>query len=134
MTTEKKLWDTLLALNNQKLLVSAHDLSEGGLWVSLVEKALPKRLGFDVQIESKLRADFVLFGETQSRVLVTVKPEKLAALQSAVQGQLPFAVLGKVTKANLRCEFNGQTLIDDAAETHFQPYETGFQKAVFTKS
>ena len=134
LQVEKQLWNTLLELNAKKLLVAAHDLSEGGLWVSLVEMAMPKRLGFDVNITSKLRADAMLFGETQSRVLLSVQPQNLAAVEALLKGCMPFAVLGQVSQNTMACQFNGKMLIEDASEAHFQPYETGFQKAVFTKS
>ncbi|MFN4255655.1 MAG: phosphoribosylformylglycinamidine synthase subunit PurL [Saprospiraceae bacterium] len=72
------------ALEN-KLLQSAHDVSDGGLLVNLLESAMPRGLGFAVESAKNLRKDAWLFGESQSRVVVTVRPEQAAALENLLQ-------------------------------------------------
>lgn len=78
-------------------LQSAHDISDGGLFTALLESAMPGHLGFEVQSESGLRKDSWLFGEAQSRVLVSVSPEKTVAFEAFLQAeQAKFTAIGTV--------------------------------------
>jgi len=58
------------------LIASAHDCSDGGLFVALAESAMPRSLGFDINSDGNVRKDAFLFGEGQSRVVVSVSPDK----------------------------------------------------------
>jgi phosphoribosylformylglycinamidine synthase len=87
----------VLKLIQQKLIVSAHDIAEGGLFVTLLESAKQRGLGFDITSESDIRKDAFLFGESQSRIIVSVKPGMIEAFESAMVGQA-MAFLGTVTK------------------------------------
>jgi phosphoribosylformylglycinamidine synthase II len=80
------------------LLNSAHDLSEGGLFVALAESAFASgAFGFDVHLPQGLRKDFALFGEGQGRAMVTIQPEAQNNFEQFLQqnGQ-PFYFLGTV--------------------------------------
>jgi phosphoribosylformylglycinamidine synthase subunit PurL len=61
---------------------SMHDVSDGGIAVTLVESLSDEEIGFQIEIDdtSKIREDFLLFGESQSRVIVSCKPEKLSTI------------------------------------------------------
>lgn len=83
------------------LLRSCHDLSDGGLAVTLAESAMAGRLGCSIDLAAvKEAADFetarLLFCETPSRFLVSVSPEKVADFEKALEGAV-FACLGEVT-------------------------------------
>jgi phosphoribosylformylglycinamidine synthase len=83
------------------LIESAHDCSDGGLFVTLAESAMAGKLGFDIDTDSSIRKDAFLFGEGQSRVVVTVKPENEDAftdllLNSPALGGAEFSCLGVV--------------------------------------
>jgi phosphoribosylformylglycinamidine synthase len=67
------------------LLQSAHDISEGGLFVAALESAMAGGKGFDICTEKDIRNDAWLFGESQSRVLVSVSADKKAAFESTMQ-------------------------------------------------
>ncbi len=58
------------------LVQSAHDVSDGGLFVTLVESGIPRGLGFDIGTDEEVRKDAYLFGEAQGRVVVSVSKEK----------------------------------------------------------
>lgn len=60
------------------LAISAHDLSEGGLFIALLESAMVNGLGFEISTDKKFRRDAFLFGEAQGRVLISVKAEKVS--------------------------------------------------------
>ena len=57
------------------MIHSAHDVSEGGLFVALLESAMSGKKGFDLQLNSDIRKDALLFGEAQSRVVVSISPK-----------------------------------------------------------
>jgi phosphoribosylformylglycinamidine (FGAM) synthase-like enzyme len=59
-------------LIKHKVVQSAHDVADGGLYIALVESAMPNGLGFDIETDSSIRKDAFLFGEAQGRVVVSV--------------------------------------------------------------
>lgn len=94
---EYVIQQTIKGLITNKLIASAHDISDGGLFVTLSESAMPRGLGFSVDTDEKLRKDAFLFGESQSRVVVSVKPEKQIEFITFLQKSgVPFVNLGKV--------------------------------------
>ena len=98
------LQSKLLACIQKGLVESAHDVAEGGLFVTLAESGFHKELGFSVSCQDKsIRRDAYWFGESQSRVVVTVKNEKLAAFKLAMEG-IPLEKLGEVTTAMVQVD------------------------------
>ena len=94
---EKKVQETLLTLISQKLICSAHDCSEGGLALALLESAFPKNLGVKIQYPKNIRKDILLFGEPPSRVVVSCAPKDLSSLKNSIQDRhVPFEVIGEV--------------------------------------
>jgi phosphoribosylformylglycinamidine synthase subunit PurL len=94
------------SLIKEKLIASAHDVSEGGLFVTLLESAFTNNLGFSAsQKDMDIRSDAYWFGEAQSRVVVSVneaqKDSFLVALQSKNIG---FTKLGEVIPKNIKIE------------------------------
>ncbi len=87
------------------LVSSAHDVSEGGLFVTLCESGFVHSKGFDVTVNDGFRADASLFGESQSRIVLSVKPQQLDAVKAQL-GSIPCTVLGKVTGTQAR--INGE--------------------------
>ena len=73
---EYNVQELIKGLIKDKMIASAHDLSDGGLFVSLAESAMAGNVGFKVTSDFKYRKDAWLFGEKQSRVIVTVSPDK----------------------------------------------------------
>ena len=88
----------ILALIKEKAVLSVHDVSDGGLFVTLLESAMPKGFGFDVESDDEIRKDAFLFGESQSRAVVSVSPanqENFVELMSA--SGIDYTLLGTVT-------------------------------------
>jgi len=86
----------------QGLVASCHDLSDGGLGVALAEKAFSGGCGMRVDLreldaEAGLREDRLLFSESQSRLLLTVHPEYQAAFEAEFAGQ-SCRLIGSVTE------------------------------------
>lgn len=85
------------------LIQSAHDMSEGGLFITLLESAKHRKLGFTVNgPENGLRTDAYLFGEAQSRVAVSVKADATEVFEKALAASgVAFSKLGTVTEGDI---------------------------------
>ena len=84
---EAKLQHCVSQLIHKRLIQSAHDVSEGGLFVTLLESAMDGGRGFECATDENYRKDAYLFGESQSRVVVSVHPdtkEKFELILSAL--------------------------------------------------
>ena len=73
---EANMQKALSDLINQGLIESAHDVSEGGVFIAMLESAMCRNYGFDLYTSGEVRLDSFLFGESQGRVVVTVKEGK----------------------------------------------------------
>jgi phosphoribosylformylglycinamidine synthase len=95
---EYAMQQVIADLIRKKIIQSAHDVSEGGLFTSLLESSYVKRLGFEVaQSDDAIRSDAFWFGESQSRVVVSVDPKNENELISFMgQSTVPFSKLGSV--------------------------------------
>ncbi|HMU46421.1 MAG TPA: phosphoribosylformylglycinamidine synthase subunit PurL [Chitinophagaceae bacterium] len=97
---EFSLQQKLSELISKKLIHSAHDISEGGLFVALCESGFPNELGFSIQTKGGIRKDACLFGEGQSRVVVTVDLDDVKKFESAL-GDFPFEKIGVVAGSEM---------------------------------
>ncbi|ARA93793.1 phosphoribosylformylglycinamidine synthase II [Rhodothermaceae bacterium RA] len=131
---EKAVQEALLGLIRAGLVRSAHDVSDGGLAVCLAESVIfSGALGADVALPALdgLRLDAVLFGEAQSRVVMTVAPGQVAAVQAALAGQPVAATpIGTVGAAGLRLRVGDTPVIDLAAVALREPYERAIPAAM----
>ena len=94
---EFQLHELMKKLIRGDFLESAHDISEGGLFTSLVESLLPRSLGCEIYTDQFYRQDAYLFGESQSRVLISIKPSKEKDFKKIIkQSKFPFYKLGHV--------------------------------------
>lgn len=97
---EFRLHEAVIALIKNKMILSAHDISEGGLFVTLAESGFFRNLGFNVSQQSgAIRKDAYWFGEAQGRVVVTVNVDKVNEFESLLN--IPFEKLGTVTKEEI---------------------------------
>src|SRR5262245_8041849 len=81
---EFSLQQKIAELINKKLIRSAHDISDGGLFITLCESGFSRELGFTLETKDGLREDAYLFGEGQSRAVVSVKPELIEKFENAM--------------------------------------------------
>src|SRR5690606_17325652 len=94
-----------------KLIVSAHDVADGGRYVALAESAMAGNLGFAIDTDSEIRKDAFLFGEAQGRIVVSVKPGAQEAFVEVLAASgTEFSLLGAVTK-------NGFVVDDELYDT-----------------
>jgi phosphoribosylformylglycinamidine synthase len=102
---EKRLQQVCLRAARAGLFSSAHDVAEGGVAVALAEACIshPHRtLGARVTLTGDPRPDALLFGESQSRAVVSVRPANWERLKALLRTSgLPFSVLGEVRGTDL---------------------------------
>ena len=105
---EKLMHDTLYNAIVNGLIVSAHDVSEGGLFVTLAESAMQGNKGFDVCTDANIRKDAWLFGEAQGRVVVSVSSENAEIFKNHFnQAGVEILHIGKV---------HGNAMVIDSVE------------------
>lgn len=118
LTAEKKLQDFILTRITDGGVKAAHDLSEGGLLVALVEMLFDKpHLGISVSLDSRGasgRLDGLLFGESQGRVLISVSPENEdGTLQAAKQAGVSAQLIGQTDSSGLvKVVVEGDEILD----------------------
>ncbi len=99
---EKKLHETMYELIENKLIKSAHDVSEGGVICALAECCVmneEKLIGAEVKIPIKTRDDFTLFSESQSRIIVSVEQKIKEDFESVLRkNNQKFYLLGKTSE------------------------------------
>jgi len=130
---EAGVQSVVLAAAQSGLLTSAHDCSEGGLAVALAESCLlsPARVGGMITQQAQMfRMDGYLFGESQSRILVTVKDEHLAQVKTLIEEKsLPYSLLGKTGGDALRIYIENQSapIIQVSMEAMRLAYDGGLK-------
>ena len=115
LAAEKRLIDCLVALASAGIVQSAHDISDGGLAVTLAESCFAANgFGASLPLTESAPAEHLLFGERGARCVVSVSPANLAAvLATARQYSVGARELGKVTgDAALRIEIQGHAAVD----------------------
>jgi phosphoribosylformylglycinamidine synthase len=137
---EFNMQQLVMKLIQERVVESAHDVSEGGLMTTLLEKGFNRELGFEVKTIFKstedgkaIRRDAFWFGEGQGRVVVTVSPGQEAGLIETISSSgISFAKLGRVTTGEMLVdgEFWGtidwwKEKYDNALENYLSKEEAG---------
>jgi phosphoribosylformylglycinamidine synthase len=123
---EKRVQSFVTRAIREGLICSAHDCSEGGLLVAVVESALAARpmRGMELSLDSALAPLMALFGEGPSRILVSVPAEKATRiLDWAQEERIPAGACGQVTDASLRVVYNKEELLSMLSAEVFDPWD-----------
>ncbi len=109
LAVEKRLQDALLAAIRASLIVSAHDCADGGLAIALAEccigqsKVASDWLGATIDVESNIRSDALLFGESQSRVILSCPTDAVdETVAHFTEAGVPITRIGTVGGDRLR--------------------------------
>jgi len=114
MEEEFKLLECCKGMIRNNFISAAHNVSDGGLFVTLVEMALPNGLGFDIVTDGEIRRDAFLFGESQSRIAVTVVEDyEEEFLDFVTEAGVNVMLLGHVTKGRLTIDEENFGAIED---------------------
>jgi len=122
MDEEVRLQETISHLVSGKLIKSAHDISEGGMFACLLESAMANGLGFTIHTEPGIRKDAVLFGEAQSRVIVSVNPDIYRLFEAGLKG-MPFTKLGTVNASK-------EIIVDDESWGYISDWKEAYDGAL----
>ena len=99
LDAEKQVQQACLAAIAEGLVRSAHDVSEGGLAVALAECCISgpsPGFGAVIELEGAIRPDALLFGESQSRIIVSLRRRHLGRLREIAAANVPVTLLGEV--------------------------------------
>jgi len=122
---EYNVQNAVKSLIKSGLVNAAHDVSDGGLFTTLLESAMAGKCGFDITSDAEVRKDAFLFGESQSRVVVSVETGKEDKFIDFMEKQgIDFSVLGHVTGEEVRVDDHSYGFINDFAKD----YDTVIEK------
>ena len=135
LAAEKRLIDCLVKLASERVISSAHDVSDGGLAVTLAESCFDTDgLSADITISARASADpaeSALFGERGARVVVTAAAASLARINPiAAQYKVSVQPIGTVVRSEFRIQYNGSPVIQGSLESFQQPWSDSLQKAI----
>lgn len=126
LTLEKSVQDTCRESIQTGILSSAHDCADGGLVITLAECCIAGETGIEIEIDTEIRNDVFLFGETQSRIVVSLPAQNLDSLKEiANKYQTPIHILGKVIGNRFRIG----RLIDIKLEQLIEAWARGIEYA-----
>jgi len=110
---EITLQETMLELVDKQILASAHDCSDGGLAVAITECCFENDIGCILEYRMIYRADFELFGESHSRIIVSLSPDRRNDfIKICEKNNQIFIELGKTStkvikiNENIKCEIS----------------------------
>ncbi|NTW53437.1 MAG: phosphoribosylformylglycinamidine synthase subunit PurL [Chlorobaculum sp.] len=135
---EKNLQELLVTLASKKLINSAHDVSDGGLAVTLAEKSIMNRdrmLGFEVDLEcaaaDETAIQKLLFSEAQGRVVISVDKDNAdTVLEKAKRLNVPARVIGKVSPEGCSIAVNGKPVAEFSIDELLHAYEHALETAL----
>ena len=126
LDVEYDLQKTIMDLIRTGVIESAHDIADGGLFITLLESSFTNNLGFEIVSSSEVREDAFLFGEAPSRVVVSVtETGEDAFLDVLKDSKTPFMLLGHVTK--------GRIAVDDKNFGKIDEYKTIYNNSLAKK-
>jgi len=136
LAAEKHLQDCLVVLAAEGAVQSAHDISDGGLAVTVAESCFAADgLGANAKLEENGPAETALFGERGARAIVSVSSPKLArVLELARQYKVAAQQIGQVTRGDaFRIEYKGRAVIDSSVETLRDAWAHSLERTLTTK-
>jgi phosphoribosylformylglycinamidine synthase len=142
LAAEKRLIDCLVAIAEQGITASAHDISDGGLAVTVLESVVAGlqtrsfSLGAAIQMDGhSAPAESALFSERGARCIVSAAPENIAALQSlAAQYGVAAAQIGQVTgNGSLRIQYQGAAVIESAVDSLRDTWANSLERTLQSK-
>jgi phosphoribosylformylglycinamidine synthase len=129
---EKSIQAACLEAIQTGLLNSAHDVSDGGLGVALAECCIMNHehpIGATFELWPYDRADFALFGESQSMIIISYAPMRRGAVAQICQKHdVPFTVLGRTGGAMLKIPDLLEISLAEMAERYYFSIETMMEK------
>jgi phosphoribosylformylglycinamidine synthase II len=135
LAAEKRLIECLVNLASAGLILSAHDVSDGGLAVTIAESCFASDgLSADVKLKSESAeepAEVALFGERGARAVVSLAPASLARLDKvAAQYGVAANRIGSVTRSEFRIQYQGSPVIKGDVTSFRQAWSESVAAAI----
>jgi len=133
LTAEKRLQDCLIALAKQRAVNSAHDVSDGGIAVTIAESCFASAgLSADVKLDDAQPLEFSLFGERGGRAVISADVTRLAQLvEAARQWGVEASKIGMVTAGpEFRIKHNGKVAIEHGVAVLRHCWATVLEKTI----
>jgi phosphoribosylformylglycinamidine synthase II len=129
---EAALQQAIVDLINQGLAESVHDCAEGGLAVALAEKTFLKGVGAKLNFPANgLPAEFALFGENASRILISCDPEDVDGIKElAERYEVTADVIGETGADRLEISLDGKVVVSSPVSELSERYESALQAAL----
>ena len=125
LDVEFELQQSVSSLIKEDLIISAHDVSDGGLFITLLESSMANNLGFSINSTDNIRKDAFLFGESPSRVVVSIDNSNKQAFEDLLsKSKTSFHLLGTVTEGDLLVD--GELFGD--VSTYKQKFDSSLKK------
>ena len=126
LDVEYELQQTTSNLIKDKLILSAHDVADGGLFIALLESSMYNNLGFSINTLDNIRKDAFLFGESPSRIVVSIEPKNKDAFEKfMLSTNNAFNHLGNVT--------SGDIIIDNESFGNSEEYKNIYDTSISEK-
>ncbi len=136
LEAESLLHTAVLASIQQGLVRSAHDCSEGGLAVALAECCMSGQniVGASINLDSDIRKDSLLFGESQSRVIISSDETGAKEIEAlARKHNVGFSIIGKTGGDKLKISVNSKSVIDSGVSGLRDTWKYSLEKALTAK-
>ena len=132
LAKEAALQQALIETIQAGLVDSAHDCSEGGVAVALAESAFPRGVGLKVNLAAQgLPAEFVLFGEDASRVVISCDRGNLLGIQQiAVKYGLSADIIGETVGQHVEINIDGQVVVSASVAELSGEYEGALERVL----
>ncbi|MCZ2156486.1 MAG: phosphoribosylformylglycinamidine synthase subunit PurL [Bryobacterales bacterium] len=129
MDFEKRVQATVREAVASKLVASAHDVSDGGLAFALAECAIPSSIGANIELDSDLRPELLLFHEGPSRVIVSAAD--LSAVEEIASAHgVPLVRIGRTAGGTLTISNRGDELVRASCQELAKPWEEALPQAL----
>ena len=123
---EYELQQSISNLIKNNLIESAHDVADGGLFITLLESCMTKDLGFSINSLDNIRKDAFLFGEAPSRVVVSISDHNKSSFEEFMKNTNTLSTfLGNTT--------DGDLLIDDNSFGNSKDYKDIYDNSLSNK-
>ncbi len=128
MELEVRLQRLIRELISKSFIASAQDVSDGGLSVALCESAILSGKGVSIRMEEELSSEALLFGESQSRIVISFDPKKQKAIEKmAKRFNIPFQQIGFVSEEKqIRIANRSEMLVGLSLEEAEKLYQTSY--------
>src|SRR5205823_3768169 len=127
----------IVELTSERLVESAHDCSEGGLAVTVAECCFGRGIGAEIALEAEagFPAEFTLFGEDASRIVISCDPAILGRIQqSAVKYGVTALPIGTTSLDSLTIRINGTTVVSAAISKFQDAWEHALERGLHVET